>query len=162
MRPNLAELMSGVNKTIMSAAMPIVQQSGDMQALWELATGSRLLSFVEQRWKGEFARLAGDNLAMGAALAEAAAALAGAGRSEADELKSILARSHCDPSELPSIDELERQHADLMAGLDLFILVHSRMDESDEALTAARQRIRDHLKQTTARDFEAAQAVIFF
>jgi hypothetical protein len=53
MRPTFKELISGVNKTIMISAMPIVQQSGDMKSLWELATASRLLSYLEERAPGE-------------------------------------------------------------------------------------------------------------
>ncbi len=54
MRPNIGEIMAGINKTIMVSGMPIAQQAGETQALWELAAGTRLMSYVEQRWKNEF------------------------------------------------------------------------------------------------------------
>jgi len=162
MRPNVGEIMAGVNKTIMRSAIPIVQQSGETQALWELATSTRLMLYVENRWKNEFGRLAGENIAMEELLKEAAAALREAEHALASELDGICERSHCEVTDLPSIDTLHEQNADLKGGLDKFIIAHSAMaDGRKPGLGEARQKIREYLKEVTLRDFEAAQEVIF-
>jgi hypothetical protein len=163
MRPNIAELMDGINKTIMSRAMPIVQKSGDMEALWELATGTRLMSFIQSRWKDEFGRLAGENMAMEDILKDAVAGLKPYDHTLAAELEVILERSHCDITALPSIDVLEKQNTDLKAGLDKFIISHAHMpDRGPPDLQAVRRKIREFLKEINRRDFEAAQAILFF
>jgi hypothetical protein len=163
MRPNIGELLDGINKTIMSRAMPIVQRSGDMEALWELATGTRVMAFIMDRWKNEFGRLARENMAMEKILREAVAALKALDHPIAAELEETLERSLCDISSLPSIDDLEKQNADLKAGLEKFIICHEQMqDYGLKGLQAIRKKIRDFLKEITVRDFEDAQAILFF
>lgn len=163
MRPNIHELLDGINKTIMSRAMPIVQRSGDMEALWELATGTRVMAFIMDRWKDEYSRLAQDNMTMEDILKEAAAALKRKDHPLAEELDETLKRSHCDISALPSVDILEKQNMDFKAGIEKFIIAHSEMPDGGPAdLQAVRGKIKEFLKKSTARDFEAAQKVLFF
>jgi len=162
MRPNIAELLTGINKTIMINAIPIVQQSGDMEALWELATGTRLMSYIESRWKSEFGRLAGENMAMEEILKEAAAALDHLNHPLAAELNDLLEKSHCEIKDLPTVEDLEKANADLKGGLDRFIIAHSKMKHAgSHELSEARQKVRGFLKEINDRDFEAAQAIIF-
>jgi hypothetical protein len=162
MRPSIAELLTGINKTIMINAMPIVQQSGDMEALWELATGTRLMSYIEDRWKSEFGRLAGENAAMEEILKEAAAALDHLNHPLAGELADLLKRSHCEIKDLPAIDDLAKANADLKGGLDQFIIAHSKMKHAgSHELSEVRQKVRGFLKEINDRDFEAAQSILF-
>ena len=162
MRPNIAELLTGINKTIMISAMPIVQQSGDMEALWELATGTRLMSYIEERWKNEFGRLAGETAAMEELLKEAASALDHLNHPLAVELTGLLKKARCEIKDLPSIDDLEQANVDLKGGLDRFIIAHSRMKHAgSRELSAARKKVRNFLKRINDRDFEAAQAILF-
>ena len=163
MRPNIDELLDGINKTIMSKAIPIVQKSGDMDALWELATGTRIMAFVMDRWKDEFSRLASENIAMEEITRKAVAALKSVDDSLASELEDTLERSHCDIVSLPSVDVLEEQNKDFKTGLEKFIIAHSGMDDGgSKELKAVRTKIRGFLKDVTARDFESAQKVLFF
>lgn len=163
MRPNISDLLEGINKTVMSVSIPIVQRSGDMQALWEMASSTRIMAYVQKRWKNEFGRLAGDNTHMADLLKDCAAALREAGSDKAEELERIAADCHCDIQALPSIDELEEMNRKLMSGLEIFIVAHSEMGAADTpGLQAARGRVREFLKEVTLRDFEAAQEVIFF
>ena len=161
MRPNLAELLSGINRTILTFAIPIVQKSGEMDSLWEIASGTRLLAFFEARWKNEFGRLARENLAMADLLQAAALALKPFDPAGAAELAQILESSQCEIASLPALDTLEDQNLNLKRGLDRFILTHAAMPEGGSpALLEARSRIRGFLKEITNRDFPAAQKVI--
>ena len=165
MRPNLTELMNGINKTIMISAMPIAQQARDMKSLWELATASRLLTYLEDRWRTEFGRLAGDNRELESLLREAAAGLRPLDPGPAAELDAFLQTPPGDPAAGPTIDLLEQRSLQLKTGLERFLLLHTEMKAnaaSSPALDAVRQNLRRFLAAVTRRDFDAAQKVIFF
>ena len=161
MRPSLAELLAGIHRTILSNSMPIVQKSGEMESLWEIATSTRLLAFIETRWKDEFGRLARENLAMVNLLFDAVPALKALDHPAAGELAQLLERPGCEINALPPIETLEQQNLDLKEGLDRFIRLHAAMPGGGTpALQAVRARIREFLKEITQRDFPAAQKVI--
>lgn len=162
MRPNISDLLDGINKTVMSVSIPIVQRSGDMQALWEMASSTRIMAYVQKRWKDEFGRLAHDNARMEELVKDGAAALREAGSDKAEELGRIAAECHCDILSLPTIDELEEKNQELRSGLEVFIIAHSGTEADSPALGSVRAGIREFLKETALRDFEAAQEVIFF
>lgn len=162
MRPNISDLLDAINRSIMSVSMPIVQRSGDMQALWETAISTRLMSYVQKRWKNEFGRLARDNMLMESLLKNGAAALKEAGSDRARELEEIVSRSRCEIDRLPSIEELEKANQEMKRGLEVFIIAHSEMGGDAPALRAARAQLREFLKEVALRDFEAAQELIFF
>jgi len=163
MRPTLAELITGITRTLNSFALPIVLNSGDREAFWEVGVLNRLLSYIKKRWKNEFGRLARENTALEGLLREAAAALRPLGHPEAPDLERILDESHCEIADLPPIEALEEQNLNVKRGLERFIIAHAAMPEGGPPeLQAVRRKIRGYLKEINQRDFKAAQALIFF
>ena len=161
MRPSLAELLAAIHRTILSVSIPIVQKSGEMDSLWEIATSTRLLAFIETRWKHEFGRLAGENLTMTDLLQAAVSALKPYAPPAAAELAKILEEFPGQINALTPLEVLEKQNLELKRGLDRFILIHAQVPEPGlPALQAVRTRIREFLKEVTDRDFPAAQKVL--
>lgn len=163
MRPTISELITGVNRTLMSVALPKVMATRDMDAVWELSVANRLISFIESRWKNEFGRLAGENMAMEGIIGEAVSALKPLDHPLASDLQETLERSHIEVSDLPGVDTLYEANVDLKGGLDKFIIAHTELgDKGSPELTSVRANIRGFLKKITARDFEAAQNILYF
>ncbi|UCD58961.1 MAG: hypothetical protein JSV16_07600, partial [Candidatus Hydrogenedentota bacterium] len=158
-----AELISGITRTISATALPVILNSGDREAFFEMVMASRMLAFVESRWDKEFRRLAQENVTMRNVLREAAEALRQLDHPEAAELTKNLGNVDFDVASLPPISALHEQNVLMKKRLEKFILIHAGMPEGGTSgLQTVRRRIREFLKEINRRDFEAAQLVLNF
>jgi hypothetical protein len=163
MRPNIAELLEGTNRTIMSTAICAVQRTGDRQGLMEIAAANRFMIFIQSRWQNEFSRLAGENQKMEILLNEAAKELKNHAVSEAGNIENILSIPHPKVSDLPSVKSLQQSNNDLKKGLVIFIEAHSKLTDKDTpGLKKVRQDIRSFLKEITMRDYEEAKTLVTY
>ncbi len=163
MRPNIAELLEGTNRTIMSTAICAVQNAGDRQGLMEIATANRFMTYIQSRWQNEFARLAGENQKMEDLLKNAEKELRTPDPSMADQLAAILAKPSPRLTDLPSVESLQESNDEFKKGLVIFITAHSKIAEKNTpGLQTVRQNIRNFLKEITMRDYEEAQTLVSF
>jgi len=163
MRPTIAEILAGINRTINTVALPLILNSGDKEAFVEVLAAGKLLSFVESRWQNEFARLIHENTVMQDILREGADLLRSADSAEVSDLTVALEPPRLDASALPSISTLYEQNVILKTTLEKFILVHASMpDGSARQFQSVRCKIREFLKEINRSDCEATQSLLTF
>jgi hypothetical protein len=163
MRPNIAELLEGTNRTIMSTAICAVQRTGDRQGLMEIAAANRFMIFIQSRWQNEFSRLAGENQKMENLLTQAYKELKSHALPETGEIEKVLAKPRPLILDLPSVESLQESNNDLKKGLVIFIKIHSKTGNKDTAgLKKVRQNIRKFLKEITMRDYEEAKTLVTY